>query len=715
MAHLTQNAPVSRVEAAQLGAVRVHAHRQRRLQHQLRGMYPHALEEQAEGSAVKPRPAPEDGAQDAFEVEASSTSKSSRAKPSPAATILARARAAAETAPAIAKRELLRYRNGLSVEERREVLLKIGLPRANDVAGIDAFRDVFSEEVFGWICEVGDPNWLWKEPTFSWLAGFYWHPESTRLPQGGPPHSAEFCHLCEVDCYDDAGRRVHDSGRRHAETMEKWVMRCGAEPIQTVCERCPKPDQGTEPAGADSEALSTDIVWVRPQGAPATEVPDESDPPFGFASSYSPDADRPHMFPYVAVILRVGAVEGGPRGRRHPPRRAPAPLERVRLVSSHLRIGARISKKERRGVGRWAVDLQAPLDAPGSAQEWRSLAVPLRGNNGSTVAEGELDFSVFVEHAGSDDALDLGRVRVAAPAAGTVAVVVVDAPAWHQRGDWTGRDWTQWLHPAQTSTVPLDDFVGLGQIRAFGGVPALRGSQRAFQYLTQDLMISFLLYIPEETEPAPLLIFFHGDLPRDYSHWNMPGLASFCGQYGPAELCCSRKKTGHLCRKFVVVTPTSPAEYWWFRHPAYHDANAYIPSAERWFGRLMDWLEVDLSVSVRGVRLAGQSMGGYAALELARAMPDRVAAIAAGAPCFDASRLDWLARRIGNVPLWVLIGRQDSMCAFEEVASLVLKLRDLGARSVRITSHGIKDHNQAYKPLERPWLYQWLLNPLEEP
>merc|ERR1712039_330163 len=84
-------------------------------------------------------------------------------------------------------------------------------------------------------------------------------------------------------------------------------------------------------------------------------------------------------------------------------------------------------------------------------------------------------------------------------------------------------------------------------------------------------------------------------------------------------------------------------------------------------------------------------MGGYAALELARAIPER----------------------LHNVPLWVMIGRQDTMCAYEEAVTLILKMRDRGALLARLSSARIKGHNEACVLLEKEWLYDWFLRPLQ--
>merc|ERR1719382_930304 len=115
--------------------------------------------------------------------------------------------------------------------------------------------------------------------------------------------------------------------------------------------------------------------------------------------------------------------------------------------------------------------------------------------------------------------------------------------------------------------------------------------------------------------------------------------------------------------------------------------------------------ELGLCCRRRKACFIGQSMGAYMALELARAMPEDTAAVVAGAPCFDACRLDHLASRLVNVPVWLLIGRNDTMCSFEEVASLALKMRDLDARNVRLQSAGIKGHSEVGKKLEKHELF----------
>ena len=125
-----------------------------------------------------------------------------------------------------------------------------------------------------------------------------------------------------------------------------------------------------------------------------------------------------------------------------------------------------------------------------------------------------------------------------------------------------------------------------------------------------------------------------------------PGLADFIPTYGPAML-LPHKET-HPCREFVVVTPCCSNDVWWLRYPVEHDSTEeYASSVEDCMRETVAMIRnVGLSPPNAGARLVGQSMGAYMALELARAMPENTAASASGAPCFDACRLDRLARRL---------------------------------------------------------------------
>eukprot|EP00930_Biecheleria_cincta_P020607 TRINITY_DN15467_c0_g2_i1.p1 TRINITY_DN15467_c0_g2~~TRINITY_DN15467_c0_g2_i1.p1 ORF type:complete len:205 (+),score=16.25 TRINITY_DN15467_c0_g2_i1:316-930(+) len=202
-------------------------------------------------------------------------------------------------------------------------------------------------------------------------------------------------------------------------------------------------------------------------------------------------------------------------------------------------------------------------------------------------------------------------------------------------------------------------------------------------------------------------------MPRDDLHCPQPGICDFATEYGPALFAVDPKKQWHSSRKFVTVTPCCSDDFFWLRYPNVHDSKTYALSVQRCLERLIALMyKLELSLPKWGACLAGQSMGAYMALEMGRAIPEATAAIVALAPCFDAYRLEHLARRLVNVPTWIMIGRNDSLCSFEECASLALYMRNLDAKCIRLTSRGIKGHSEVGKQLDKSRMYDWMLEQL---
>jgi len=617
-----------------------------------------------------------------------------------AAEILRKAARIRESPVAAAKRRLLEYRNALTVEQRQEIIRRIGLPRANDVKDLKALQSHFDAPLAESLSQVAkergedreDMDWICREPTFSWLSGFYWHPDATSLEQQGDPHSAHFCHLCEADAWTEDAYRQHLVTRRHAENALRWAEQMGdlAHPLH--CGRCPGAASSSSSSSSGSRAAcwaenkwrfaedgELDLDHRRDPALPDPEVKPETKTPYGFEGVYEGDRGSVQAVPYVAVAVKVD-------------RRVCA----VRLVSK-LQIGPKEKTEKhqgRREEKRWYIEFFWCL----FSKTWKTLAMPM-----TQAKTGEqLNFTVSVQWEQGEKApweeLD-EPLSVQVPVAGVVAVLNADlaqsgVPVWVEQKE-------------------ILKFVGKGQVDAAGGIREMRGMQRPMQFATEDTLLSFLFWVPEADEPAPLMVFFHGDMPRGVANCPQPGLADFVPTYGPALHVVDGKKYSHPVRSFVVCTPCCADEVWWLRHPAMHDAQSYAESVERCLRGMIE-LTYDLGVCRHesGACFAGQSMGAYMALELARAMPEGTASVFAGAPCFDAFRLSHLAERLINVPVWLLIGRNDTMCSFEEVASLALKMRDLDAKCIRLTSVGIKGHSEVGKKLEKHALYEWLRNPL---
>lgn len=593
-----------------------------------------------------------------------------------AGELLARAEFLQKQPAARAKSWLLRYRDKLTAEERSDFLAQIGCHRANDVAKLGVLQSIFGGRAADYLAEVADEKWVYKEPSFSWLSGFYWHPESTCLEQQREKHSPNnFCHLCEMDTgWTTAEWDKHCLTRRHAENLLQWAETMGACEHPSHCCGCPDVYGASQTSWRE---FTVDLEHYRAPKKPDEPVRPETLPPVGFRSIYEGYRGSVRRKAYLAI-----SIEGVDRRVSH-----------VRVFSNVLPMGPKDKSAGRKK--RWYIDLHWCENV----SEWKSLAIPVL----SDCRAYEVDFTVAVKWSSDTASWDeVGYFNAEVPSLGVVALQRCSLESG------SGRPWVQTVE-----RTDIHDFVGTGQIKAAGGPP--RGGQRPVQFATEDVLISFLLYVPERHGPHPLLMFFHGDMGRGLQCCPQPGLADFCEVYGPALMVVDPKKHGHPSRDFVVVTPCCGEDVWWLRHPALHDATGYVLSMELCLKQLISWThELGFSDRERGTCFAGQSMGAYMALEIARAMPEGTRAVAAGAPCFDACRLDHLARRLVNVPVWLLIGRNDTMCSFEECASLALKMRDLDAKCIRLTSTSIKGHSEVGAKLEKRWLYEWLRDPLDK-
>eukprot|EP00929_Paragymnodinium_shiwhaense_P013874 TRINITY_DN121727_c0_g1_i1.p1 TRINITY_DN121727_c0_g1~~TRINITY_DN121727_c0_g1_i1.p1 ORF type:complete len:720 (+),score=96.87 TRINITY_DN121727_c0_g1_i1:74-2233(+) len=625
------------------------------------------------------------------------------------AKVLERAEQARTSPAGCAKAALIRFREQLTQKQREELLARIGLARANDVASLDALKQHFDADMCKLMDTLQDDAWLFQDPTFSWLSGFYWHMEAASLPQlGSEVHSPFYCHLCEVDAWSKSELDGHLVTNRHAENCLAWAKSMGATDLPSSCGRCPASSSTSSSAGAghwagrreagESWEELHDLEHRRARSG-LLQVVEESSPPVGFTSNYEGDRGKALAVPYISVSLDVGSQAAG-----------------VRVIAT-IPIGPKVKGKK----GQWYVE----LFWCSFNKVWKSLAIPLYDKQHWPVSGGaEVKMWMSVRwngasqssswwqdkhdsHKKQQDSKDeqswedfKSPLTMPAPQAGHVLEQQAEA-------DFRAEVWRR----TRSRQVPLLDFVGHGQVRDAGGAEALHGQQIPLQVATEDLIISFLLYVPEESGPHPLLVFFHGDMDRGTSMSPQPGICGFATEYGPAQLAVdpNPKKRGHVCRRFAVVTPCCSEEYFWLRHGP-HDSKAYAPSMERCL-RSLCAVVFDQKISCRewGTCFAGQSMGAYMALEISRAMPEHTAAVVALAPCFDACRLDHLAKRLINVPVWVLIGRNDALCSFEECASLALKMRDLDARCVRLTSLGIKGHSEVGKHLDKPKIYEWML------
>ena len=103
--------------------------------------------------------------------------------------------------------------------------------------------------------------------------------------------------------------------------------------------------------------------------------------------------------------------------------------------------------------------------------------------------------------------------------------------------------------------------------------------------------------------------------------------------------------------------------------------------------------------------LAGNSMGGYAAWQLAMSMPEAFAAVAP----ICGGGMYWNAGRLVNVPVWAFHGALDTTVFPEESEKMVSAVNRAGG-SARLTVYPEAGHNAWTPAYSDPELYKWFLS-----
>ena len=109
------------------------------------------------------------------------------------------------------------------------------------------------------------------------------------------------------------------------------------------------------------------------------------------------------------------------------------------------------------------------------------------------------------------------------------------------------------------------------------------------------------------------------------------------------------------------------------------------------------------------IYLAGNSMGGYGAWQLAMSMPEYFAAIAP----ICGGGMYWNAGRLVNVPVWAFHGAQDTTVFPEESEKMVNAVNEAGG-SAKLTIYPDAGHNAWTPAYSDPELYSWFLSHVNE-
>lgn len=201
------------------------------------------------------------------------------------------------------------------------------------------------------------------------------------------------------------------------------------------------------------------------------------------------------------------------------------------------------------------------------------------------------------------------------------------------------------------------------------------------------LRLNYLLFLPQSygQDPDtrwPLLLFLHGsrEAGRDINRVRNAILPQIVEQQPDFP--------------FIVLSPQSPTSSTW---------DTSIPAIIA----LLDDLQTRLAIDPDRVYLTGLSLGGFGAWALARAQPERFAAIVPVVGGYYADPR--LLCPLKDIPIWVFHGTKDWNVPFRQSERVVKALQACGGNP-RFTIYEGADHDEGWRrAYSDPELYEWLL------
>ncbi len=193
---------------------------------------------------------------------------------------------------------------------------------------------------------------------------------------------------------------------------------------------------------------------------------------------------------------------------------------------------------------------------------------------------------------------------------------------------------------------------------------------------------NFWFYSPDSTdvEPKPVIIFLHG--------------ASLCGndlnrvsRYGTIDAISRGRDIDAY-----VVAPQNPGGSW-------------NPSKVM---QIVDWVDRNGNVDHDRIYVMGMSLGGYGAIDVAAAYPDRIAACMSFCGGGTSSSL----ADLNQVPLWIVHGTGDRAVSVAESDKVVNAMRSADSDTPRLIYDRVPgmNHSQPARFFYLPDSYDWLLS-----
>jgi len=189
---------------------------------------------------------------------------------------------------------------------------------------------------------------------------------------------------------------------------------------------------------------------------------------------------------------------------------------------------------------------------------------------------------------------------------------------------------------------------------------------------------------------VPVILFLHG-----------------IGQRGEGGFLPADGAAGGFVRQYLEQIPAvallpqcRKGKYW-------HD-----PEMERMVLAELVQTASQFSADPKRLYLAGVSVGGFGAWQLAAAHPGKFAAlvsICGGSPLTGGDRFTPIARKVGRTPVWVFHGSGDRVVPVAESRRIVEALKSVGGSRVRYTEYEGAGHNVWLNAAAELGLMPWLL------
>jgi len=214
------------------------------------------------------------------------------------------------------------------------------------------------------------------------------------------------------------------------------------------------------------------------------------------------------------------------------------------------------------------------------------------------------------------------------------------------------------------------------------GIIMIAGAIYLFpKMINQRSYDKYFLYVPEnvpESGKYPLILYLHGSGSRGEDPSTLEGS-------GPMPFL---KKNTDL--PLAVVSPICAKNDSWHA---------------RYLLRLIDSIEAKLPIDGNRIYVTGLSMGGNGTWDIARAAPNRFAAVAPVCARSPFENDDDVVA-LKNTPVWAFHGKKDDIIPFQETENLINKLEDLNA-DVTFTLYPDLNHAIWDETYNNPELYTW--------